>query len=210
MKSLLGACILIFAFASVSFANLVYVPLKDAVENSDVIIVGTLRNVSEKVEGAATYGEGEILVERYIAGNVEDAALKAGDKLRLKYIEDFACIMGSHKAIENEKGIFLLTVDDKGEIKSKDFRPLENLRELEKLLEKGTKTRNAFKTIKIQNDAEPAFQAAENQDRQTSAVSFGVYSLERKINYRPILTLLVILGSISLYYLLYRSRFKIR
>lgn len=214
MKNLVIVSILILAFASVSFAMIMPASLNEDVKNSDLIVIGTLKDISEKNENGATYGTGKIFVEQFIAGNVKTVngfKLKADDKLQLKYVENFACVIGSHRRIENEKGVFLLTLNDAGEITSEDFRSIESLSEIKKLLKKGVKPNSTFKTIKTQNESkEIQLQEIRNTNNQNSEVSFGIYSLERKVNYQPILTLLVILALISLYYLLYRSRFKIR
>ena len=215
MKILLGVCIIVLAFVSGSFAKLRFVPLEEAVKTSDLIVVGTLQGISEKTEIGATYGKGEILVEEFLAGNVKTIkgfALKAGHKLELNYVENFPCVMGSHRGIENEKGVFLLTLDVNGKIQSEDFRSLESLTEINNLLRRGIKPTKIFKTIKTQNETEQysRISTIENPNSQTSEISFGMYTLERKINYRPISALLVILVSGVLYYLLYRSRFKIR
>lgn len=216
MKNLLIACVVIGAFASNSFAKLMFVPLEEAVKNSDLIVIGTLKGISEKDEAGTIYGKGEIFVEEFIAGNVrtaENLPLKTGDKLQLNYIENFACVMGSHKRIENEKGIFLLTLDDNGEIQSEDFRSLENLAEIKNLLKKGVKPNKIFKTIKTRNESGQDFKvkANENLVESDSEISFCAYSNQPKpMQYYPLQALLIILTSILLHYLLYRSRFKIR
>lgn len=215
MKKLIVISLIILVFSLNAFAKLAVIELDEAIKNNDLIIVGTLTNVLEKKGELGTKGTGEIIVDKFIAGNVKTTdgfTLKSGDKLRLNYLEDFACIMGSHRRIENEKGVFLLTFNDAGEILSKDFRLLEDLEKVKKLLKKGVQPNNTFKTVKTQNDAEQELAIQENKDpkKPNSKVSFGLYTLERKINYQPLLTLLTILGSISLYYFLYRSRFKIR
>lgn len=210
MKYLLAAFVLIFAFASVSFAKLMYIPLEEAVKNSDLIVVGTLKNISERKEEHVTFGTGEIFVERFIAGNVKTVngfALTSGDRLRLDYVEHFVCVMGSHRRIENEKGVYLLTLNDDGSIKSKDFRPLEALAEIEKLLKKDAKNKGFAKRIKVEADQLPAY---ENPNGQIEQVNICTYSVIGALDYRPIATLLVVLGSVALYYVLYRSRFRIR
>ncbi len=215
MKNLLAACFIILAFASASFAKLMPVPLSEVIANSDLIVIGTLKEVSERKEGGTIYGKGKIVVEEFIAGNIATASgfkLKTGDELRLNYIEGFVCVYGSHKRIENQKGVFLLALDDNGEIQYEDFWTLVSLAEIRSFLKKGVNPREVFKTIKTQNEAEQNTQipAVENSRKETPEISFGVYSLERKINYHLISAFLVILASFSLYYLLYRSRFKIR
>lgn len=212
MKNLLGALIVVLAFSSVSFAKLMFIPLAEAVKDSDLIIIGTLKNISERVEEDGTYGKGEIFVERFIAGNVKtanDSELNADDRLQLNYAETFACVMGSHRRIENEKGIFLLTFNENGEIQSKDFRSLEDLVEIKKLLKRGVKPDKDFKTIKIRNEVKQT-PTVETANSENSEINYCAFSIQPEIEYHRFSALLVILASLSLYYLLYRSRFKIR
>jgi len=217
MKNLFVACIIVLAFSFNIFGRLVFVPLDEAVKNSDLIVVGTLQGISEKSESGTTYGTGEIFVERFIAGNVKTAkgvTLKSGDRLQLNYVENFSCVYGSHKRIENEKGGFLLTLDDNGEIQSKDFRSLDDLPEIRKLLKKGIKPIGIAETIKMLNDAEqkPQRPVIETSVNQTSEkVFYSVDSSEsNEKQYYPLQAFLVVLLSVSLYFVLYRSRFKIR
>lgn len=205
---------MLMAFSSVSFAKLMYVPLDEAIRSSDLIVVGTLKDISENNQGLGTSGRGEIVVEELIAGNVKTAAgsaLENGDRLTLNYVENFACVMGSHRRIENEKGVFLLTLKDDGEILSQDFRSLGDLKEIKKLLRKNVKSDRVPKTIKPQNETRnenpPVYRFPANENAQ---INICEYSFARTVNFRPIFALLVILSSLSLYYLLYRSRFKIR
>ncbi len=217
MKSLFVVCFIVLTFFCNTFAMLVIVPLDEAVKNSDLIVVGTLQGISEKSESGTTYGTGEIFVERFIAGNVKTAkgvTLKSGDRLQLNYVENFACVYGSHKRIENEKGVFLLTLDDNGEIQSKDFRSLDDLPEIRKLLKKGINPYGIAKTIKILNDAEqkPQCPMIETSVNQTSEKVFCPLdsSKSNEKQYYPLQAFLVVLLSVSLYFVLYRSRFKIR
>lgn len=213
MKNLFFACFIVLAFTCNSFANLIIIPLDEAIKDSDLIIIGTLKDISEKSEDFAAYGKGTIVVDEFIAGNVSDEngfAIKSGDELALSYIENFACVMGSHKRIENEKVIFLLTLNDEKEIQYKDFRSLESLPEIKKLLKKGIKPNEAAKTIKIQNAGEGISQPL-LVDQSSETVYCVLYSEEHKQReYFPLRALLVILASVSLYRFLYRSRFKIR
>ncbi len=97
MKNLHVACFIVLAFAYNSFATLIFVHLDEAIKKNDLIVVGTLKGISEKSEDGVIYGKGEIFVEQFIAGNVKTNkgfSLKSGDKLQLNYIEDFACVYG--------------------------------------------------------------------------------------------------------------------
>lgn len=213
MKKLSIAWLIILVFAFNSFAELAIIPLDEAIRDNDLIIVGTLQEITETSENGVTTGKGKIVVNDFIAGNVkteDERLLKSGDKLQLDYIESFACVMGSHRGIENEKGIFLLKLDENGKIQSKDFRPLNDLKEIRKLLGKGVKPQKAVKIIKLQNEINQPIPENETSTGQTSEVIYCMHSNQPKTENSPFQALLVILGSISFYYLLYRSRFKIR
>lgn len=213
MKNLYIACFIILAFTSNSFAKLLFIPLEEAIKNSDLIVIGTLKDITEKSEAGVTTGKGKIVVEQFVAGNVKNTkgiSLKSGDELQLNYVESFACVYGSHKRIENEKGIFLLKLNTDGEIQYEDFRSLESLSEIKKLLKKGIKPSEVAKIIKIKNADEQISQPSLAE--QTPEITIcPLYSEESKQKeYSPFQAFLVILASISLYFLLYRSRFKIR
>jgi hypothetical protein len=213
MKNLTFASLIILFMACNSFAWLTLIPLNQAIKGKNLIIIGTLTEITEDSNGGETIGKGKITVEQFISGNVktnQGLRLKSGDELQLNYVESFACVMGSHKRIENEKVIFLLTLNDSGEIESKDFRSLDSLGEIKRLLKKGIKTNTAAKIIKIINNTGGISQiplAVETSDEPNKCL----YSIEKEENeYSPLLALLVILSTIPLYYFLYESRFKIR
>lgn len=213
MKNLPIGLFIVLAFTSSLYARLAIVTLDEAVKDKDLIIIGTLRYISERYEEDGTYGEGTIVVEKFIAGNVKTEngmLLKSGDKLHLNYAETFPCVMGWHKRIENEKGVFLLKLNDAGEIQYKDFRSIEDLTEIKKLLKKGIRPSKLAKTIKIFDEnvssSQPIF------DRESSKPIYCdlVADSSGETDYSTLRALLVILASIRLYRFLYRSRFKIR
>jgi hypothetical protein len=211
MKNLTFASLILLFLACNSFAKLMFIPLEEAIKDKDLIIVGTLTGISEYSNGGETAGKGTIVVEQFITGNIktnQGLQLKSGDELRLTYVENFACVMGSHRRMENEKGIFLLTLNGSGEIETKDFRSLESLAEIKKLLRKGIKTNTTAKIIKtIINSDELSQIPLKTSDLPIKCV-FGIEKEENK--HSPLLALLAILSSILLYCVLYRSRFKIR
>ncbi len=211
MKNVTFAAIVLFLFACNSYARLMDIPLDEAVKDKDLIIVGALIETVEVSNNGETKGKGKIVVEQFISGNVETIqglSLKQGDKLQLDYIENFACVMGSHRRIENEKGIFLLTLNDSGEIETKDFRSLESLAEVKRLLRKGIKTNTATRVVKTIGTTDEISQISlETSDLPIRCI-FGIEKEENKTS--PLHALSAILSSILLYYVLYRSRFKIR
>lgn len=84
------------------------VPLEELVQDSDVIVVGTLRGVYEHTAGGRDYGEGRIEVREVIWGRVA-----AGDSLRLKWSNSSAviCPRLEHGYNAGQEGIWLLTRD---------------------------------------------------------------------------------------------------
>lgn len=213
MKKLSIAWFIILIFAYSAFARLAIVTLDEAIKDKDLIIVGTLKDISERFEEDGTYSEGKIFVEKFIAGNVKTEngrSLKSGDKLHLNYAETFSCVMGSHKRIENEKGIFLLKLNDEGEIQYEDFRSLESLPEIKKLLGKGVKLNKNAKTIKIFDENVSLSQPKVDNENEKPVYCDLVAESSKETDHSTLQTLLVILASIWLYRFLYRSRFKIR
>ncbi len=215
MKNLFGACLIILTLAVSSFAEVSKVLLNVAVKESDLIIVGTLREISEKNGSIGISGNGMILIEQFIAGNVKtDKGLtpSAGDGFELDYVENNACVMGSHRAIENEKGVFLLYFDESGELKAEDFRPLSDLAEIKRLLKKGVRRQKASKMIKTLKDAEQEINvpSLKNPSEENSPITFGIDEIDPTPDFGAVRAFFVLSFSGALYYFLYRSRFKIR
>jgi hypothetical protein len=83
----------------------IIIPLPQAVKDSDLIIVGTLRHVSEETRGAIDYGSGELTVDEVLRGNVE-----AGQKLDLAWENNsgIICPRINHRDDEGKQRIWLL------------------------------------------------------------------------------------------------------
>lgn len=214
MKNLLAGGVLILAFSISSLAKILPVSLNEAVSKSDLIIVGTLTEVSEKTEhgapfGDVIYGQGKIVVGQFIAGNVKTISgnnVTAGHRLTLNYTEGIPCIQGFHKRIENKHGIFLLTLNETGDIRYADFRSLSELPAVTALLKTGFQPDKTVKIIRRQNDDSLQFASTEKALNRNPVNSGD--APERK--YYPLPALVVLLISGILYYILYKSRFKIR
>ena len=212
MKNLLIIWFVVLLFVSNSFAKLDFVSLDEAIKNSDLIVVGTLKDITENFGDGVNTGNGNLIIENVIAGNVKtenENLLKTGDQLQLHYIESFSCVMGSHKRIENEMGIFLLKLNDVGEIQYEDFRSLNNLPEINELLNKEIKPNDIVQTIRVINEDKQISQKTLNIKTSETVISLMESTESEVKSYSSFQAFLTILASISLYYLLYRSRFKI-
>jgi hypothetical protein len=97
------ALIAISPLAALSWWRII--PLDEAVRDSDLIIVGTLRGVSEEAKGETDYGAGELTVDEVLRGNAE-----AGQRLALVWENDSAviCPRIDHQEDQGKQVIWLL------------------------------------------------------------------------------------------------------
>ena len=215
MKNLFIAGFVVLAFSYNCFAKWGFVPLDELTKDSDLIVVGTLQSVSEYTENDMDYGEGYIVVEKVIFGNVKNAdgfSLKAEDNLQLKWRNKsfIACPRIEHKYSENKKEIWLLTVEGDGTVRA-DYpgrsRSLEELREIKKLLRSMKGFNKISKTVNTKKTINRVNQTIEKA-KSVAAVKLVAVSDEKQ--YSPLNALIVAFFSLAFYRILYRSRFKIR
>lgn len=217
MKNLLIACFIILVSANFAFGELAYTPLDKSVKESDFVVTGTLQSVSENEVGALKISKGFLVIEKVISGNVrteKEARLKPGDLIEVHWRNSTRG--GCRFEIDAyTNGIWLLQIDSDGA--TKPLFPgamvaVSKLDDVERLLKKLNRKTESVKTVKLKVDSNRDVEglAIRNPNNQNSAISFGVYSIERKPNFALIRALFVVLGSLSMYYFLYRSRFKIR
>lgn len=89
------------------------ISLEMAVKTSDIIVIGTLKNVSEETKDAVDYGSGEITVDEVLFGNA-----KENDKLILVWQNqsNIDCPRVEHRDHQNKQAIWLLTQKANGEV----------------------------------------------------------------------------------------------
>jgi hypothetical protein len=216
MKKLFIAYFFILAFCYNSFATLSVIPLDELVKDSDLIVVGTLKSVSEYSYGGEKNGKGRIIVEQVIAGSVktnEGLPLKSGDKLKLVWREDFACIYGTHKRTENQIGVWFLKVEKDGTVISGHPSRFKSPEELSEIIDALKKERGSANQVKSPAKSIKTVDAEESgkEPIRTSDIDKSIKTVDvSRWEYSPFNAFLVIIASLFLYYFLYRSRFKIR
>jgi hypothetical protein len=132
MKYALMILFLIVALATSSFGIQVEIELADLVQDSDVIVVGTLSNVHHYSDDKMDYGNGTIQVEEVIWGEVSRDQNLA---LAWKNETGVICPRVEHGGNENRKGIWLLTFDENGNIEADYPGRFVELRERDKVID---------------------------------------------------------------------------
>lgn len=197
-----------------------HIGFKQLMEKSDLVVKGTLSSVSRYSKNSIDYSQGEIYIDEFIWGNVktiEGLTLKHGDKLKLTWQNPSTKIDGRIElgGSENNEVIWILTVKDDGSVTSNYFwcnwasteSQLKNIRNTAKKI-KLPKDVKIIKLIKeessfvVNQGQEENFQ---EQDQEYLSKQETQYS-----NYSYLAGFMAILISISFYWILYRSRFKIR
>lgn len=102
------ALLLLLGLPAAARATWALIPVEELVRESDLIVVGTLRDVEEHTADGTDYGRGRIAVREVIWG---DAA--PGDALLLRWDTPSAvvCPRVEHRYAANVEGIWLLTRD---------------------------------------------------------------------------------------------------
>jgi branched-subunit amino acid ABC-type transport system permease component len=218
MKTLFTVCFIILSFSFNCFAEWALIPTDELVKESDLIVIGTLQSVSRYTKDNVDYSEGKIVVEKIISGNVkttEGFPLKMGDKIKFKWQAStlIVCPRLDHSSNENEKGIWLLEVESDKTVSAdypRRFNSLNEMSELKKILRK-TKVRKTSQRVELlnENPLNITNQQIQNSDTFQNQTIEPI-TIATVGSYSTFNALLVALFSLGLYWILYRSKFKIR
>lgn len=148
MTYLLGI-MLVLLLPSTAVLENVIISLETAVKTSDIIVIGTLKNVSEETKNGIDYGTGEIMTDEVLFGNV-----KENEKLILVWQNQTNddCPRVEHRNRQNKPAIWLLTqktneevtADNSGRVVSVEKK--ENVLQLIREIQLGNfETRNNLK-----------------------------------------------------------------
>ena len=104
---------LIFFLSITAISEEIIISLEMAVKTSDIIVIGTLKNVSEETKDGIDYGRGEITVDEVLLGNV-----KENEKLILVWQNksNIDCPRVEHRNNQNKQYIWLLKEKAIGEV----------------------------------------------------------------------------------------------
>ena len=213
MKNLFIVCFVVLMFCNFANAKFLISPLDERVKDSNLIVIGTLQSIVRYKTEEFNHAKGTIAIERIIAGNVETNQgflLKLSDKIKVEW-RNSNMVTCRFDFVENEKGIWFLNVDDSGTIQALSPGSITSLDELSEVKKHLRKKSGKNKRIIIQNDEQPAqISMSKISLSQPSEIFYQNLNETEEKHYYPFQMFSVILASISLYYFLYRSRFKIR
>jgi hypothetical protein len=122
----------------------IIIPLETAVKTSDIIVIGTLENVSEETKDGMDYGRGEITVDEVLLGNVRE-----NEKLTLVWQNEsnIDCPRVEHRNNQNKQYIWLLKEKAKAEVAADNpgrIVSVENKKSVLELLRKRDKSNKSM------------------------------------------------------------------
>ena len=151
MKRFLASLILVAGLPAFSSAMWGYIPLQELVQDSDLILVGTLSGVSEFSTGGIDYGEGLITVDEVMWGNS-----RPGDTLTLKWQNPtgLVCPRIDHRQNQDVRAVWLLTTGNANEVRANypgRFVKLADKYKVERILRKKNVCLRAAKYVVSNN-----------------------------------------------------------
>lgn len=212
------AIIVLLSFSINLSAAWAIISTEELVRDTDLILIGTLQDVTKFTNDNIDYSEGVVLVEKVIAGSDITSAgqpLRSGDKIEIKWKNSsmIACPRVEHKGHENIRGIWLLKVESDGTLISDyswRFSSIDELDKLKKILRKTKVRSNPTKIMLMNEEPSPLVEAQSITEEHSHEREDKIDSLPRRQGYSPSNAGVVLLFCICLYYFLYRSRFRIR
>jgi hypothetical protein len=212
MKKIVISFFVVTVLSTIVFGALAYFPIEKRVKDSNFIVIGSLKDVEEKETDEFQISKATLVIENVIYGNFissNEQKLKISDELQVEWRNSkmFACKFGF---FANEKEIWFLNVDKNGKIESlgsNTSSSLDDLKEVEKHLRKKGIDKTE-KKIELQNEVQGNVSFDSVANDETVKCLYSVDNKEKE--YYPNFALSVFITSILLYFILYRSRFKIR
>lgn len=213
MKTKIFNCLLIFTFSTFAHASFVYFSIEKRVNANNLIVIGTLQTLSRTETDEFEINNGTLVIESVVYGNFANSVqrkLQKGDRISIEWrnVKSFGCKFGF---ADDHTEVWFLTVGKDGRIESlgpNSSSDLAKLNEVNKYVKKGSIDKTS-KYILLQNEIEKTTKTGSVGQEESANCAFPAYKPETK-EYSFFSALLVILASISLYFIMYRSRFKIR
>jgi hypothetical protein len=136
--------LLLLLLPMVAAAEWIVISLEGAVRTSDLIVIGTLHNVSEETKDGIDYGTGKITVDEVLSGKAEP-----GQELTLVWQNEsnVMCPRVEHRGDQNKQFIWLLTSKPEDKVAADNpgrVAPVEKRERVLELLRERGKSDNSF------------------------------------------------------------------
>lgn len=210
MKNVVFVSLIPLLLSTTLFATWALIPLDELVDDSDLIIIGTLHSATENSDGLGT---GYILMDQVMTTGIktsEGRSLRPGDNLKITWADNWACAMDMHLGWANKKGIWLLKIENDGTVKAGypgRFRDLDELTNIRNLMSKRSRVKTSKPVVLASDELFCAFRD-DGEMEPIPLTEWREYDLIERDPWP--LTIFVLFASIFLYWFLYRSRFRIR
>jgi uncharacterized protein YheU (UPF0270 family) len=124
--------ILILFLPIAAISEDIIISLEMAVKTSDIIVIGTLKNVTEETKDGMDYGKGEITVDEVLLGNA-----KENEKLILVWQNrsNIDCPRVEHRNHQNKQAVWLVTQKSKGEVAADNLGRFVSVEKKESVLD---------------------------------------------------------------------------
>jgi len=141
--------LIILLLPMVAAADWICISLESAVRTSDLIVIGTLANVSEWTKNGTDYGSGEITVDEVLSGKA-----KPGQKLSLVWQNEsnVMCPRVDHRSNQHKQLIWLLELKPENKVAADNpcrVVPVENRDKVIDLLREAKKPN---KSLRVSRD----------------------------------------------------------
>ncbi len=204
MKKIVSACVFQLVLSSGLWATWALIPLDELIKDTGLIVIGTLNSAQEDYEGI---GRGYISVDSVITSGAttwDNKPLANGDNIKITWADNWACAGGMHLGWQGTKGIWLLKIKDNGTVVAGypgRFISIEELYTIRELLGRQKEIRSVAVDIS-DVDSHSQLREPESAQQINKFDTTEQYSMSRA---SFVLSLFV-----SLYWILYKTRFRIR
>ncbi|HEY8563473.1 MAG TPA: hypothetical protein VIL74_24050 [Pyrinomonadaceae bacterium] len=214
MKKGIFVCLFTLTLAAFAYANFAVLEIKERVKQNNLIVVASLRDVSESETETERISKGTLTIEKIVFGEFkknDGQPLSFNDKVRVEWRNSkmIACQFGFSEGGEQ---VWFLKVDERGNIEPltpSTTASIADTAEIDAYLRKKDKT-GRVESIDTINENERVFQVKPPEKSFEKPLTSMSAPKHRRKTFYPFPAVLVVVSSASLYYLLYRSRFKIR
>ena len=141
--------LIILLLPMVAAADWICISLESAVRTSDLIVIGTLANVSESTKDGIDYGSGEITVDEVLSGKA-----KPGQKLSLLWQNEsnLMCPRVEHQSHQKKQLIWLLELKPENKVAADNPCRVVPVEKRDKVIDLLREAKTTNKSLQVSRD----------------------------------------------------------